>query len=266
MEVLGARLRAIIGDLPQDDATRAAGHLETANERLTAAMRESVGQAGTVHIAAAHQHLDRALTSLKLVADRLDDYLVAIGVATVGKADNETLATVPIESPRDRTRADWWNERINHISDGDATADRSEVPLTRLFSELVDLAGRGDRDGYRARLLAAGPVNGVKLSGLSWPMIRTLSVDVLKRPVLTSDDESLTRVSRDAVRKLLPKLPDGVMLAQLRGANSLPHDRAAASDDDSPRAGGPHPADAAAVGPVLVSALLRAREQTRKES
>jgi len=229
-------------------------------------MRESVGQAGTGHIAAAHRHLDQALTSLKVAGDRLDDYLVAIGVATVGKADNETLGTTPIESPRDRSRTDWWNERINHISDGDATADPSEVPLTRLFSELVDLAGRGDRDGYRTRLLAAGPVSGVKLSGLSWPMIRTLSVDILKRPVLTSDDEKLTRAARETVRKLLPKLPEGVMLAQLRGANSLPHDRAAAAAADSPRPDGPHPADAAAVGPVLVSALLRAREQTRKET
>lgn len=231
---------------------------------MTQALRESVAEVGFADLSAAREHLDRALTHLGQVGDRLDDYLTAIGVATVGDTVEETLAPTADPKPDATEGPDWWNKRINHISDGDAKADRSEVPLTKLFSELVELAGRGDRDAYRARLLAAGPAAGVKLSGLSWPMIRTLSIDILTRSPGESDDDKLTRYAKEPVRKLLPKLPPDVMLGQLRGANSLPHTRQSPADR-STGPDGPHPADAAAVGPILVSALLRARDTAGKE-
>ncbi|HIW63092.1 MAG TPA: hypothetical protein H9881_11590 [Candidatus Stackebrandtia excrementipullorum] len=254
VELLGVRIRAIGADLPHADARRAADFLETAHSGFTEAMRESVTEVGLSDIATANEHLERALSRMKIAGDHLDEYLDAIGAVRTGTA----APTTAIARLDDSKKSDWWNRRINHISDGDATSEPVDVPLTRLFSELVDLAGRRDRDAYRARLLAAGPATGVKLSGLSWPMIRTLCLDILRRAPRESDDDTLARHVRDTVTGLLPKLPDGVLSGQLRGANSLSAHRRESTEE-------PHPADAAAVGPAVVSALMKARDTAEKE-
>lgn len=258
IENLGLRVRSIIADLPSGDTGRAVRHLESAHRGLTRALRDSVTDAGAVNLAAAREHLHRVALHLRGAGDRLDDYLTAIGVPPVNESTTPSTTTVPGPESARRDRHDWWRSRINHISDGDATADPGQSSVTTLFSELVELAGSGDRDAYRKKLLAAGPVTGVKLSGLSWPMIRTLSTDILGRTPGETDHERLAQQMSEPVDRLLPKLPDGVMLGQLRGANNLLRDHRSPAD-------GPHPADVAAVGPILVAALLRVRDRTGKE-
>ncbi|GAA4905268.1 hypothetical protein LX16_3544 [Stackebrandtia albiflava] len=264
LETLGARLRAVAAELPRADTATAADRLAAAHAGLTEALRDSVEPAGAPRLAAAREHLDRAARHLVAACDRLDDYLSDIGLATLGEKPEETVTPTTVPSDAPPGSLDWWSRRINEISDGDAEAELREVTVTRLFSELVDLAGKGDRDAYRARLLSAGPSHGVRLSGLSWPMIRTLASDALGRPVTGRDDDLLIRFTDEPVKRLLPRLPPDVALAQLHGASSLPHRHRDAEGRETTEP--PHPADAAAVGPVLVAALLRARERTRKDA
>lgn len=261
LETLGARLRGIAADLPVPDTRKAALRLAEAQAGLSDALRESVEPAGVPQLNRAREHVDKAIRGLRSATDNLDEYLVSIGLDTAG-VRNESVSpneSVPVEVAPGS--ADWWRQRVNTISEGDAKTEPGEVTVTKLFSELVDRARRGDRDGYRERLLIAGVGNGSKLPGLSWPLIRNLATEVLGHAPTPKDDDRLRAVIREPVRKLLPKLPEDVALSQLHGACSLPH--VAKDAEGGQAAEKPHPADSAATGPVIVAALFQAREKVR---
>ena len=263
IETLGSRVRGVAEQLPLPETRRAALRLAEAQAGLSAALASSVEPAGVPQLARAREHVDATLTRLRTAATCLDRYLESIGVDTAGNIKESTPEhdATPVQVAPGS--ADWWRQRVNTISDGDAKTEPGEVTVTRLFSELVDSARRGDRDGYRERLLRAGAANGSKLPGLSWPMIRNLATDVLGRTPTAKDDDRLRGLVRDRVRNLLPKLPEDVALSQLHGACSLPHvdkDAEGHRTDDKP-----HPVDTAATGPILVAALLQERERSKGE-
>ncbi|MGH8794595.1 MAG: hypothetical protein ACRDXX_18340 [Stackebrandtia sp.] len=266
IENLGARVRNVNSELPAGDAARAARHLEAAHAGLAVALRESVEPAGIPELHQAKEHLERALLRLKTASERLDEYLTSIGVGPAGAMEESAAGASAASAAPATGGVDWWRDRVNFISEGDSKDEPREVAVTKLFSELVDAAGRGDRDKYRELLLAAGPKAGVKLPGLAWPMIRTLAEDVLGRAPAAGDDDKLRKHARDPVARVLPKLPEDVAFAQWHGACSLPH-KAKPSGDEAEQAAAEknRAVDAAAVGPVLVAAFLRGREQTRKD-
>lgn len=261
LETLGARLRGIAADLPVPDTRTAALRLAEAQDGLSNALRESVEPAGIPQLNRAREHVDKAIRGLRSASDNLDAYLTSIGLDTASNI-NESISpngSVPVEVAPGST--DWWRQRVNTISEGDAKTEPGEVTVTKLFSELVERARRGDRDGYRDRLLVAGAGNGSKLPGLSWPLIRNLATEVLGHAPTPKDDDRLRGHVRESVRKLLPKLPEDVALSQLHGACSLPH---VAKDADGKQTDEkPHPVDTAASGPIIVAALLQARERVR---
>ncbi|ADD41301.1 hypothetical protein [Stackebrandtia nassauensis] len=261
IETLGARVRGIAAELPVPDTQKAEQRLAEAHAGLSSALRESVEPAGIPQLARAREHVSKAMAVLSTASDNLDEYLISIGLNTAGNINESTSPdeTVPVEVAPGS--ADWWRERVNTISEGDAKTEPGEVTVTRLFSELVERARRGDRDGYRDRLLVAGAGNGSKLPGLSWPLIRNLTADILGHAPTPKDDDRLRGLVRDPVRRLLPKLPEDVTLSQLHGACSLPHvakDSEGRETDEKP-----HPADTAATGPAIVAALLSAREKVK---
>ena len=257
---LGARLRAIAAGLPTGRTRRAATALDEGRTALLHALRDSTNSAGTQQFRQATDLLGTTVRHLAVAADHLDDYLRSIGLAGIEAADPSTptaSSVGPAGSPPDR--ADWWRQRINLISDGDTTATSSqEVTVTGLFSQLVDRARAGDRDGYRARLLAAGPATGSRLPGVSWPMIRSLTTDLLGHSPTSADNARLRRLVDGPVAAVLPKLPDDVLLSPWHGASGAPHPDHAGI--------GHHPADIAAVGPAIVAALLRERPGTQKDA
>lgn len=261
LETLGARIRGVAAELPVPDTRKAAARLAEAQAGLSSALRESVEPAGIPQLARARELVDTAIGKLRTASDDLDAYLESIGLGTVGNINESTSAneSAPVEVAPGS--ADWWRQRVNEISDGDAKTEPGEVTVTKLFSELVERARRGDRDGYRERLLVAGVGNGTKLPGLSWPLIRNLATEVLGRSPTPKDDERLRGLVREQLRKLLPKLPEDVALSQLHGACSLPH--VAKDAEGRQTTEKPHPADTAATGPVMVAALLQAREKVR---
>lgn len=261
LETLGARLRAIAADLPVPDARTAALRLAEAHDGLSQALRESVEPVGVPQLSRAREQLDKATKALTKASDSLDEYLIAIGVTTGGNINESVSPDESVPVAVAPGSVDWWRQRVNLISDGDAKTEPGEVTVTKLFSELVDAARRGDRDGYRHRLLVAGVTNGSKLPGLSWPMIRNLATEVLGNAPTSKDDDKLRGLVMDSVRKLLPKLPEDVALSQLHGACSLPHAHKDAEGRQTTDK--PHPADSAATGPIIVSALLRARQRVR---
>lgn len=264
LATLGARLRAIADRLPADETARAAQRLAEAQAALAVALRDSVEPVGAADMARSREHLDRAAAAMRLGLKRLDDYLAAIGLARLGSPDTSK----PVKSSESGEvapgGAEWWRRRINEISDGDATTKPQEVTVTKLFADLVDHARRGDRDGYRERLLIAGAATGPKLPGLSWPMVRSLAAEIFGNVPRREDREKLRAATRQTVDRLLPKLPPDVAMAQINTACSLPpepsHPRADGGDVPSR-----NPVDVAAVGPALVAALLRIREQTGKD-
>ncbi|HZE40396.1 MAG TPA: hypothetical protein VE172_16465 [Stackebrandtia sp.] len=264
IETLGATVRGIAAELPVPNVELATDKLNEAHAGLTAAMRESIEPAGVPRLSQAREHVDAALRKLRSARSQLDDYLESIGVSTVKKVDESPSVNTSEPAVVAPGSTDWWRQRVNAISEGDARTEPGEVTVTKLFSELVDAARRGDRDAYRDRLLVAGASGGSRLPGLSWPMIRGLASDILGHSPTTRDDDRLRGIVRADLAKVLPKIPADVALAQLHGACSLPHEH---RDAEGKRTDAkPHPVDAAAAGPVVVASLLREREKTRKDS
>lgn len=261
LETLGARLRDIAADLPMPDTRKAELRLAEAQAGLSDALRESVEPAGIPQLTRARDHVDNAIRRLRSASDNLAEYLTSIGLGTVSNIDESASPDKSVPVTVAPGSADWWRQRVNTITEGDAKTEPGEVTVTRLFSDLVDRARRGDRDGFRDRLLVAGVGNGSRLPGLSWPLIRNLATEVLGHAPTPKDDDRLRGLVRDPVRRLLPKLPEDVALSQLHGACSLPH--VAKDADGRTTDEQPHPADTAAAGPAIVAALFQARERVR---
>lgn len=254
VETLGARLRAISRSVPTDETKRAADSLFAARAGLVAALRQSSEPVALAQLASALDSVERAQRQLALGVDCLDQYLVAIGVAPRNSRTSET-DTAHAFGERAEESDNRWRQRVIELSDGEAATRPRSVSMPRVFSELVSLARNGSRDSYREKLLAAGAVGGSQLPGLSWPAVKEIHADLAEHAPKAVKPERLARYVREIRDAVLPKLTDDVAIGQLNAACSLPGATRAATRTDTDDA-----VDHAVAGPIMVAALLRARD------
>ena len=256
---LASRLRALAADLPAPGLDTADAHLENALAELKEASRESNTEVGLHRLGAAREHLATARTRLAEARTAVDDYLDAIGA---GSAPAATAATGPVAAPVKAAPVDprrWWTDRVNELCRRSGTGGNDKSPATKLFNELLRAAADGSADAYHKRLRDAGPETGVKLPGLSWPLVRTLAAEHLGRTPTARDVPALRDRTADKVRSLVPGLDAAHIDAALASACTLgPPKR---GDEDASDA-----AATAAVGPALVAALHRLSKTERKAS
>ena len=254
IETLGARLRALSQAVPTDDVKRAADELAAARAGLVAALQQSAKPVAIAQLASALDSVDRAQRQLVLGIDCLDQYLVAIGVAP-RHSDTPQTATATAASVTADDVDSRWRKRVNELSDGSATTQPKSVSMPRVFSELVSLARNGSRDSYRDKLLVAGAVGGAQLPSLSWPAANEIYAELAAHAPGAVTPARLARYVRDIRDAVLPKLTDDMAVGQLNAACSLEGAMRAASPAESDAA-----VDQAVAGPVMVAALLRARD------
>ncbi|GIG68546.1 hypothetical protein [Phytomonospora endophytica] len=249
---LGQAVRTATAELPLGGTAQAAARLDEARGILAQALTESVEPAGLPEISRAQTHLDRAITQLIAAAEHLDDYLVSIGLAPGGdKGEIDVPASAPA-APAPDGRRSWWLTRIAEITKADegqakAAEEIRHTELTPLFEKLVKIAAGGDRDLFRRELQATDPAVGIRLPALTWPQIRVLATEFLGETPTAKNLDRLRAKTGDRIRQFLPGLDDKAGEIELAAACHVaqPPER--------------HPVDIAAMGPVLVAALIRAR-------
>ncbi|MEV0645587.1 hypothetical protein AB0I28_10015 [Phytomonospora sp. NPDC050363] len=250
---LGQAVRTAAAELPLGGTAQAAARFDEARGILAQALTESVEPAGLPEISRAQTHLDRAITQLIAASEHLDDYLVAIGLAPGGDKGEVVIPGSAPASPAPGGKRSWWLTRVDEITqaDDDGKADPEgeirHTELTPLFETLVKVAGSGDRNQYRRELQATDPAVGIRLPALTWPQIRVLAGEMLGETPTASTMDRLRAKTRDPVKSILPGLDDKAGEVELAAACHVaqPPER--------------NPVDIAAMGPVLVAALIKAR-------
>ncbi|HEX2144511.1 MAG TPA: hypothetical protein VHG10_08385 [Glycomyces sp.] len=251
---LAGRLNALAADLPTPALGNADQCFEAAQAELKEASRESNAEIGLHKLGAARERLEAARTRLSEAAGAIDDYLDGIGAAAAAAPVTASAPKGSAEKPPPVDPRRWWTERVNELCDRTGAADPQQVPPTRLFNELLKAARDGNADAYCKRLRDAGPQVGVKLPGLAWPLVRSLSAEHLGRTPTARDVPALRDKCADKVRSLVPKADPGHIGTVLASACSLGRGRDEESDA----------ARTAAIGPVLVAALHRLSKTERR--
>ncbi|WP_026930913.1 hypothetical protein [Glycomyces tenuis] len=243
---LASGLRALAAELPATGLAAADDHLDRALAELREAARESGAELGLHRLGAAREHLAAARTRLAEAGTAVDDYLEAIGAAAAA-AGAAPAATGP--APKPAAAVDprqWWTERVDELCRRTGTPAPAQAAPTALFNELLKAAADGSAATYHRRLRDAGPETGVKLPGLAWPLVRALAAEHLGRAPTARDLPVLRDRCADRVRALVPGVDAEHLAAALAAACTLGPAR---------RRG--DAAETAALGPALVAALHR---------
>lgn len=256
---LAAQLRQLSADLPHGSLRNAADHLQTGHVSLAEAGRDSVEPIGLGHLHLSRDKLDSALRHLDTAATSIDEYLAAIG------ANGKASASAPSSAPAavfpagggDADGHQWWIDAINALCEREGKPDSGAATTspTSVFSQLARLATSGDAAGYHRTLLDIGPTTGVKLPGLSWPMIRSLASETLGRQPTKQDTQALRESTFSRVRSVLPGVDERSAEEQLASACAVAVRNTEEDQQSRARA-----AEAAALGPVLVASLHQQRE------
>jgi len=250
---LGQAVRTAAAELPLGGTAQAAARLDEARGILTSALTESVEPAGLPEISRAQTHLDRAITQLIAAAEHLDDYLVSIGLAPGGGKGQVDVPTSAPAAPAPDGKRSWWLTRVDEITQADddnkskPDGEIKHTELTPLFETLVKIASGGDRNLFRRELQATDPAVGIRLPALTWPQVRILATELLGETPTAKNMDRLRAKTRDPIRHFLPGLDEKACEIELAAACHVaqPPER--------------HPVDIAAMGPVLVAALIKAR-------
>jgi hypothetical protein len=270
VESLGHQLRGVADELPVAELREAGDRLHAAAALFGFVMTESGHAEWLAQLETAAGHLDDAMGSINGVLAGLDTYLEQIGLpgVPVPAQDGQPVAARPggasgqeRPDPVLATRG-WWVERVDLLTDHDpdpehppqarsaADSNRPEAPSEAL-RRLVRSGRDAGRDGYRGALLATYPGSGLQVPGLAARALRRVAADLLGHAPGPEDHRHLVDRLAGRVRELLPNAPDGLAAGLLA--------EVAAPFGGRPAGGAPaHPVDAAAAGPILLAAALRA--------
>ncbi|MEV0716315.1 hypothetical protein [Asanoa sp. NPDC050611] len=220
LHALADRVVTVRGALPVAEVGVASGRLREATALLAATLEASSAVSAAPLLASAASHLDAACGALGRAGDELDRYLAAVGVA-------------PSAAPMVTSGSCPWAARIDVLT-GSVGAARPSVDdrltVDAVLVSAVRAAGR-DRLALRASLLVAPPAVGWALAARTAGLVGVAAPDRVRAGALSR------------LPGLLPGLPAADAL--VRQALRLPGPAVSA-----------HPADAGAVGVVLVSVVL----------
>lgn len=252
---LADRLRTIGEELPVGQVAGAAGRLRAASGLLAWTMHASPRPNGAPMLSLAGEHLDRAAGAMLAAREALDGYLVAIGLPRDGVPPENRDWHAPLKPSQpatvDRARlVDFWADRVDFLADrvGERRPDRDpKWTAADLLHRAAAAALDEDPALVRRRLVTAAPAAGLGLAGLTPPLVRHLTAELVGHPPRADDFPAVRKRVVPRLAKLLPNLAEEVADDQLARAC-----RADLPPRDNPH----HPVDAAVAGAVLVAALL----------
>jgi hypothetical protein len=162
------------------------------------------------------------------------------------------VAAAPDGSARAPELSDWWADRVAEITEGPAKPVAEPAQTSAgLLHRCTASALADDRDRLRRELAGAGPAVGLGLAAVTPPLLRHLAAELVGHAPRIEDLATVRRAALSTVAPLLPGTPATV-------AEELIARTCRASPQRTGGAAAHHPVDSAAVGAVLVAALLRA--------
>ncbi|SDZ22767.1 hypothetical protein SAMN05421684_3661 [Asanoa ishikariensis] len=211
-------------DLPVVEVDVASERLRSATTLLAATLSASSAPSPALLLASATSHLDAAAGALGRAGDELSRYLASVGVVPIASSSVVTAGSCP------------WADRVDVLTGlvgvaRPAVDDRLSV--SAVLVSAVRAASRVDRVALRRSLVVAPSSVGFALGARTAGYLGVVAPAPLREGGLA------------LLPRLLPGLPAPDGAALVSQALRLPGDPVSA-----------HPADVAAVGVVLVSAVL----------
>ena len=234
LQELAARLRASLDQLPFAQVSSAANHLQVATDLLNWVRQSSPHGMGVPQLGHAVERLEHAVSALRGCQDRVDEYLVGLGLPSEPSAPYEPVVRTdraqpvePAAGPDAPQAIDatplrrWWSSTVDRLTEpegaepGAATSADRPPPSGGTAPDPVELIRRvagqvrdRDRSALRAELRRTQPPVGLSLTAVSPVALRQLSTELLGHDPRPEDLPRLRDATRQRLREVLPGLPE----------------------------------------------------------